>query len=84
MVVLNRLDRFHLVADVIARVPALAPRAAYAQQAIRGMLIEHAQHIARYGEDMPEVRSWRWLHHPQPADEPSPRGSVPPWRHPVP
>jgi xylulose-5-phosphate/fructose-6-phosphate phosphoketolase len=60
MVVLNRLDRFHLVSDVIDRVPALGPRAAYAQQAIRDKLIEHKQYIARYGEDMPEVRNWRW------------------------
>ena len=60
MVVLNDLDRFHLVADVIDRVSALGPRAAYAQQAIRDKLIEHRQYIARYGEDMPEVRNWRW------------------------
>ena len=60
MVVLNDLDRFHLVADVIDRVPALGPRAAYAQQAIRDKLIEHRQYIARYGEDMPEIRNWRW------------------------
>ena len=60
MVVLNKLDRFHLVANVIDRVPGLGARAAYAQQAIRDKLIEHRQHIARYGEDMPEVRNWRW------------------------
>jgi hypothetical protein len=60
MVVLNDLDRFHLVADVIDRVPALGPRAAYAQQAIRDKLIEHQQYIARHGEDMPEIRNWRW------------------------
>jgi xylulose-5-phosphate/fructose-6-phosphate phosphoketolase len=60
MVVLNRLDRFHLVANVIERVPALGSRAAYAQQAIRDKLIEHRQYITRYGEDMPEVRNWRW------------------------
>ena len=59
MVVLNDLDRFHLVADVIDRVPALGPRAAYVQ-AIRDKLIEHKQYIARHGEDMPEIRNWRW------------------------
>jgi xylulose-5-phosphate/fructose-6-phosphate phosphoketolase len=60
MVVLNDLDRFHLASDVIDRVPALGPRAAYAQQAIREKLIEHKQYIARYGEDMPEIRNWTW------------------------
>jgi len=60
MVVRNDLDRFHLVADVIDRVPGLAPRAAYAQQAIREKLLEHKEHIAIHGEDMPEIRDWRW------------------------
>jgi len=60
MVVLNDLDRFHLVSDVIDRVPALATRAAYAKQAIRDKLIEHKEYIARYGADMPEIRDWRW------------------------
>ncbi len=60
MVVLNDLDRFHLVSDVIDRVPALGPRAAYAQQAIRDKRLEHKQYIAKYGEDMPEIRDWRW------------------------
>ena len=60
MVVLNDLDRFHLVADVIDRVPALAPRAAHVRQAIRDKLVEHKQYIATHGEDMPEIRNWRW------------------------
>lgn len=60
MVVLNDLDRFHLVSDVIDRVSGLGRRAAYAQQAIREKLIEHKQYIARYGEDMPEIREWHW------------------------
>jgi xylulose-5-phosphate/fructose-6-phosphate phosphoketolase len=60
MVVLNELDRFHLVNDVIDRVPALAARAAYAKQAIRDKLFEHKQYIARYGDDMPEIRDWVW------------------------
>ncbi len=60
MVVLNDLDRYHLAADVIDRVPALGPRAAYAQQAIRDRLIEHKHYISRYGEDRPEIRNWRW------------------------
>jgi xylulose-5-phosphate/fructose-6-phosphate phosphoketolase len=60
MVVLNDLDRFHLVSDVIDRVPGLGTRAAYAQQAIREKLIEHKQYIARYGEDMPDIQDWTW------------------------
>ena len=55
MCVLNDLDRFHLVGDVIDRVPRLGARAAYAKQAIRDKLIEHKEYIARYGDDMPEI-----------------------------
>ena len=60
MCVLNDIDRFHLVADVIDRVPRLGARAAYAKQAIRDKLIEHKQYITEYGEDMPEITSWTW------------------------
>jgi xylulose-5-phosphate/fructose-6-phosphate phosphoketolase len=60
MVVLNDLDRFHLVADVIDRVPKLGPRAAYAKQAIYERLIEHQQYITEHGEDLPEIRNWKW------------------------
>jgi xylulose-5-phosphate/fructose-6-phosphate phosphoketolase len=60
MVVLNDLDRFHLVMDVIDRVPQLGPRAAYAKQALIGKLIEHKQYIREHGEDLPEVRNWKW------------------------
>jgi XFP C-terminal domain/Glycosyl hydrolases family 2, TIM barrel domain len=48
------------LADVFDRVPKLGARAAYAKQAIRDTLIEHAQYIATYGDDLPEVRDWRW------------------------
>ena len=60
MVVKNDLDRFHLVADVIDRVPTLGPMAAYAKQAIRDKLIEHDRYITTYGEDLPEIRNWKW------------------------
>jgi xylulose-5-phosphate/fructose-6-phosphate phosphoketolase len=60
MCVLNDLDRFHLVGDVIDRVPKLGPRAAYAKQAIRDKLVDHKEYIARYGDDMPEITGWRW------------------------
>jgi hypothetical protein len=60
MVVRNDLDRFHLASDVIDRVPKLGYMAAYAKQAMRDKLIEHKQYITRYGDDMPEVKDWRW------------------------
>src|SRR6201991_2935475 len=62
MCVLNDLDRFHLVNDVIDRVPKLGARAAYAKQEIRDKLIEHKQYISRYGDDMPEIKGWTWGH----------------------
>jgi xylulose-5-phosphate/fructose-6-phosphate phosphoketolase len=63
MCVLNEIDRFHLVQDVIDRVPHLGERAAYAKQAIRDKLIEHRQYITEHGEDMPEISGWTWGQH---------------------
>ena len=60
MCVINDLDRFHLVSDVIDRVPGLAARAAYAKQAIRDKLMDHREYICRYGDDMPEIKDWTW------------------------
>ena len=60
MVVMNDLDRFHLVADVIDRIPLRSSRADYAKQALRDKRIEHKQYIAEHGEDMPEIRQWKW------------------------
>lgn len=62
MTVLNELDRFSLMNDVIDRVPKLASRAAYAKQAVRDKLLEHKQYITRYGDDMPEIVNWKWGH----------------------
>ena len=60
MVVLNDLDRFHLAGDVIDRVENLGSRAAYLKQHLNEKLMEHKEYICRYGEDLPEVRDWKW------------------------
>ena len=60
MVVLNELDRFHLVGDVIDRVPGLGSRAAYVKQVLRDKLLDHKTYIHTHGEDMPEIRNWQW------------------------
>lgn len=60
MVVMNDLDRFHLVSDVVDRVPKLRQRAAYVKQQMRDKLINHKLYVQEYGEDMPEIRDWKW------------------------
>jgi len=60
MTVLNDLDRFHLVGDVVDRVPSLGSRVAYVKQVIRDKLIDHKLYIREHGQDMPEVSEWRW------------------------
>jgi xylulose-5-phosphate/fructose-6-phosphate phosphoketolase len=60
MTVLNDLDRFHLVMDVIDRVPRTGEAGIYLKQKLRYKLIEHREYIDRNGEDMPEIRQWRW------------------------
>jgi xylulose-5-phosphate/fructose-6-phosphate phosphoketolase len=64
MAVRNDLDRFHLVQDVIERVPSLGARAAHLKQALRDKRIEHRQYVERHGKDMPEVSEWRWGEEP--------------------
>jgi xylulose-5-phosphate/fructose-6-phosphate phosphoketolase len=60
MTVLNELDRFHLVDSVIDRVPGLAARSAHLRQRVRDKLVEHREYVTRHGEDLPEVRNWKW------------------------
>jgi xylulose-5-phosphate/fructose-6-phosphate phosphoketolase len=60
MTVLNDLDRFHLAMDVVDRVPRLRDIGAHFKQALRNKLIEHKQYVTTQGEDMPEIREWKW------------------------
>jgi len=60
MCVLNQIDRFHLVGDVIDRLPQLGSAAAYAKQSLRDALLEHRQYIHEHGEDQPAIRDWTW------------------------
>jgi len=60
MTVLNDLDRFHLVMDVIDRVPNLALRGSHVKQEMRGKLVEHKLYIRQHGDDMPAIRDWKW------------------------
>jgi xylulose-5-phosphate/fructose-6-phosphate phosphoketolase len=60
MTVLNDMDRFHLVQDVIERLPQLGEKCAYLKQDMQDKLILHRAYINREGRDMPEVRDWKW------------------------
>ena len=61
MRVLNNLDRFHLTMDVIHLLPEkLGTRGAFLVQQLQDKLVEHKQYIAQHGEDLPEIRDWKW------------------------
>ncbi len=60
MAVRNEIDRLHLTADVIDRVPGLIERAAHVKQYVHDKLVDHKRYIGEYGDDMPEFKQWRW------------------------
>ena len=60
MCVINGIDRYHLVMDVIELVPTLRHRAALLKQEMRDKLVEHKEYIKSNGDDMPEVKDWAW------------------------
>jgi xylulose-5-phosphate/fructose-6-phosphate phosphoketolase len=60
MRVQNELDRFHLVMDVVDRVPGLGTKGAYLKQLMQDKLVEHKHYIDKHGEDLPEIRNWMW------------------------
>jgi xylulose-5-phosphate/fructose-6-phosphate phosphoketolase len=60
MTVLNDIDRFHLVMDTIDRLPQTGDRGVYLKQQLKDKLVEHRQYINQYGQDMPEIRNWKW------------------------
>ena len=60
MTVLNEIDRFHLAGDVVDRVPRLQKIGGDFKQYLRDMLVKHKQYICAHGDDLPEVKNWKW------------------------
>ena len=60
MTVLNGLDRFHLVLDAIQRLPKLGAKGESLKQLMQDKLVEHKKYVDKHGEDLPEIRNWKW------------------------
>ena len=69
MRVQNDIDRFHLVQDVVDQVAHLGSKGTYLKQAMRDKLIEHKHYIDEHGEDLPEIRNWKWGANPKLRDQ---------------
>src|SRR5262245_46602520 len=60
LTVVNALDRFHLAGDVVDRLPRLHPVGAHFKQFLRNKLVGHKQYISKHGDDLPDIRDWKW------------------------
>jgi len=60
MRVQNEIDRFNLVKDVVDRVPNLGSKGDYLKQQMKDKLIEHKHYVDKHGQDLPEIRNWKW------------------------
>ena len=60
MCVLNDIDRFHIAMEVIDRIPRIQNVAAHAREQFRSKLIEHKRYVREVGDDMPEIKNWKW------------------------
>jgi xylulose-5-phosphate/fructose-6-phosphate phosphoketolase len=69
MVVRNDLDRYHLLMDAIDRIPKLQYTGAHVKQMACEKLVEHTHYISTYGDDMPEIREWKWPHSGTPSTQ---------------